>query len=192
MITTLDRKTEKRLARPLKVLVPIIKADLQAMKAAADEASQPYQIKIGSELIEARVHFETSLSFDRWCRKTIGITGDTARHWIRGACDVDNGVKFESVQKTIYRDDRTDHSYGQRWKQPVRELVDRARVTAEQFALRQLSQKKERDSERKLALRLIDIGYKILSVELHPDKSGGSHEAMQRLNAVRARLRNAA
>jgi hypothetical protein len=35
-----------------------------------------------------------------------------------------------------------------------------------------------------LALQLIDIGYKVLSVKLHPDK-GGSHDAMRRLNKVR-------
>jgi hypothetical protein len=39
---------------------------------------------------------------------------------------------------------------------------------------------------------MIDIGYKILSAKLHPDKAGGSHEAMTRLNAVRMRLKQAA
>ena len=42
-----------------------------------------------------------------------------------------------------------------------------------------------------LALQLIDTGYRVLASRLHPDK-GGSHEAMSRLNHVRAMLKNAA
>ncbi len=41
-------------------------------------------------------------------------------------------------------------------------------------------------AERELALRLIEIGYKILAKELHPDKGRGA--AMARLNRVRKRL----
>jgi hypothetical protein len=48
----------------------------------------------------------------------------------------------------------------------------------------------ERDAQRTLALQLIDIGYKVLARELHPDK-GGSREAMARLNAVRHHLNEA-
>lgn len=39
-----------------------------------------------------------------------------------------------------------------------------------------------------LGLRLIDIGYKTLAKELHPDM-GGSQDAMARLNRVRERLK---
>jgi curved DNA-binding protein CbpA len=44
--------------------------------------------------------------------------------------------------------------------------------------------------EKNLALKLIGIGYKVLSIKLHPDK-GGSHDAMRRLNRVRAKLKEA-
>jgi hypothetical protein len=43
------------------------------------------------------------------------------------------------------------------------------------------------EAQRALARRLIDIGYKALAKELHPDK-GGSSEAMSRLGDVRRRL----
>ena len=47
----------------------------------------------------------------------------------------------------------------------------------------------QEDRERhKLGLRLIDIGWKRLAAELHPDK-GGSHADMARLNRVRDRLK---
>jgi hypothetical protein len=51
-----------------------------------------------------------------------------------------------------------------------------------------LKREQERELQRKLALQLIDIGYKALASKLHPDK-GGSREAMSRLNAVRERLK---
>ena len=39
-------------------------------------------------------------------------------------------------------------------------------------------------------LRLIDIGYRVLAKELHPDKIGGSREAMTRLNRVKERFKS--
>jgi hypothetical protein len=48
----------------------------------------------------------------------------------------------------------------------------------------------ERNAQRALAKRLTDIGYKALAKELHPDKVGGSHDAMARLNRIRGKLRN--
>jgi hypothetical protein len=60
---------------------------------------------------------------------------------------------------------------------------------ARSFALEQsFIQQEGRDLEAKLGLRLIDIGFKSLARDLHPDK-GGSREAMTRLNKVRERLR---
>jgi hypothetical protein len=48
-----------------------------------------------------------------------------------------------------------------------------------------------RDAEMRLGLQLIDIGYKILAREMHPDR-GGSREEMVRLNLVRERLKTSA
>ena len=53
-----------------------------------------------------------------------------------------------------------------------------------------LTRQQERQAEIKLGQRLIAIGYRVLSAELHPDKRGGSREAMARLNRVRERLRS--
>jgi hypothetical protein len=189
-MTTLQKQTEKRVARPLKVLVPIIKQHIREMRDAQDEAAVPYQIKIGEELIEARASFDSALEFDHWCRKTLGITGSTATTWMRRASNPTPFVRGETASRNIYNDQRDHHQ--PKWKDNVKDLVDRARLSARILAERELSERKERDEERKLGLRLIGIGYKILSVELHPDKRGGSHAAMSRLNKVRNRLKEAA
>ena len=43
--------------------------------------------------------------------------------------------------------------------------------------------------DREIALQLIDEGFKALAVKFHPDKEGGSGDAMARLNKARAWLR---
>src|SRR4030095_4824509 len=188
--TTLDRTIKKRLARPLKVLVPIIKQDLIDMKVAAEEASVPYQIKIGGELIEAKTDSKLAVKqvFDDWVWKTCGIKPSTASIWINKAGKYGKGeLEFEEGQtasKTVYGDHRIHHQ--PKWQPDVSDLVDRARRQAKVFAEHQATEKQERDAEHKLALRLIDIGYKVLAVELHPDKRGGSKEALARLNASRS------
>jgi hypothetical protein len=53
-----------------------------------------------------------------------------------------------------------------------------------------MTRREERKAEAQLGLRLIDIGYKVLARELHPDKVGGSREAMTRLNRVKDRLKS--
>jgi len=47
---------------------------------------------------------------------------------------------------------------------------------------------KEQKQEADLKHRVIDVGYRVLAAKLHPD-TGGSHEAMARLNQVRERLK---
>jgi hypothetical protein len=55
-----------------------------------------------------------------------------------------------------------------------------------------LNRVEEREAQRKLGLQLIEIGYKALASKLHPDKVGGSRDAMTRLNTVRDRLKQSA
>jgi hypothetical protein len=73
------------------------------------------------------------------------------------------------------------------WYEPIKEQIERVDIEA----LRQenLKREEERRLQQRLALQLIDVGYKALATKLHPDK-GGSREAMSRLNAVRDRLKN--
>lgn len=95
---------------------------------------------------------------------------------------------FESMQQAI-RPSEPRAS----WHEPVREII-RDRVTPNLEAIAQERQDKEKEEQlmRKLAHQLIDIGYKVLASQLHPDKKGGSQEAMSRLNRVKGLLKQAA
>jgi hypothetical protein len=169
--------------------VPLIKEDIAEMKKAADEASVPYQIKVGEELLEAKSQL-SALEWGPWLTRNFHLSASTANHWMRAASASSAGARKYETLSHAWGDDRPHHQRS--WKEPVDDLVRRVKGHTRILLERSLSEEKERDLERTLALRLIDIGYKILSVELHPDKRGGSDEAMARLNSVRARLKQAA
>jgi hypothetical protein len=67
-------------------------------------------------------------------------------------------------------------------------LAERARREAERLRNEDLIRQKEREADQKLALKIIELGYKALAKELHPDK-GGSTDAMSRLTRARDHLR---
>jgi len=73
---------------------------------------------------------------------------------------------------------------------PVDGIAERARKEAFRLAQEEaLTYAQERDAQRKLAHRLIDIGYEVLAKE-NPDKMRGDREAIQRLNKVRDKLKH--
>lgn len=184
---TITKKNDQ-LARPLSELIPLIKEDLRSAKAAAEEAAQPYYVAAGEKLWEAKA--SSTGGWGKWLRKNFHLSEVTAYAYMRAA------KKFSARRNIVYRtaseaygDTKRHPGHRPEWHPPVHDVLKNLRT--ENYNLRQheISESKERLLERKLALRLIDIGYKVLSVELHPDK-GGSHDAMSRLNRVRKQLKH--
>ena len=64
-------------------------------------------------------------------------------------------------------------------------------VDTDRLAKDYLAKTQEKRALKNLAIRLVDIGFKVLSKELHPDKKTGSAEAMTRLTAVKRALKQA-
>jgi hypothetical protein len=182
------------IARSLKVLAPLIKQDI----AEADSAGRPHYEAAAAKLIEARDgHFEDNLAgFYRWAVDEFQKSQGTIRSWI--VFGAKNNGRFKTKEHHA-RAPKHKGGLGNKprikplrreWGLPVDELAQRALDDAMRLAREaSLSRKQEADADRKLANRLIDIGFKVLVVELHPDK-GGSHEAMMRLNRIRAQLKN--
>lgn len=178
---------ERRVARPLKTLVPLIKDDLRQGDDVAQQAGMPYYIAAGEKLIEARAQLK-AMTWGAWLTKNFHLSQQTARTYMKAAEKSNACVAFDTL-KEARGDTRQFHQ--PTWTEPVRDVLKDIRTASFNLRKHDLSAAKERDLERKLALNLIDIGFKVLSVKLHPDK-GGSHDAMQRLNRVRARLKGAA
>jgi hypothetical protein len=169
-------ETEKQVARPLKVLAGLIKQDLKD----AEKAGEQYYCAAGEKLIEAKSRCDHG-EFMTWVRRNFKISHRQATNYMALAEANQNGIilPFSKITNPTYV------PYESRKKRPK---IERPKINWEVLRQAEMERSQERDLQRKMALQIIDIGYKFLANKLHPDK-GGSKEAMVRLNEVRTRLK---
>ena len=188
-MTALAKQASREVARPLKVLERLIKEDIEA----GDKAGMDYWRSAGEKLNEAQDgHFERDTAgFWRWAETKFEKTRTTIRTWMAlGALPASKSFKSQRDYQKAQGYSVTPTRIHRDWARPVDDIADRARNEARRLAAEDaLTHRQEREAEAKLGLRLIDIGYRVLAKELHPDK-GGSREAMHRLGRVRDRLRS--
>jgi hypothetical protein len=194
MSTNVVVKDGQPLARPLRVLVPLIKEDLQHGREAAERAGMPYYQAAGEKFIEAKSQMKHG-EFEPWVKRNFGISRKTASLYMGLVRHLESfpGETFTS-QREFRREvlGETRHETREEtWHKPIKQIVSRVDIETLNLKREELKRQDERDAQRQLALQLIDIGYKVLARSLHPDK-GGSREAMSRLNTVRERLKQAA
>jgi len=192
------RKPTKQVIRPLPVLVSLIKQDLKDGDEAAESAGMPFYIAAGEKLWEAKPQVKGR--FTEWVQKTFDRSPRQCNRYMAAAHATVNkrfgrARPFESISDAERHVGRhvnpSSGAVRREWRQDVDDIAERARRDMERIQEEDLTRKQEREAETKLALRLIDIGYKVLAKELHPD-SGGSWDAMQRLVHVRDRLKASA
>jgi len=181
----------QQVARPLKVLVPLIKEDLRLGDEAAKTAGMAYFIAAGEKLIEAKDQMSHG-EFGGWIKRNFDISRVTSSKYMEAAAQKLRASDFSSMnafhKATGNKSYMPNKPRPQPWHEPVKEGIEQARRDAERIRDEALTRQQERDAERKLAIQLIDIGFKALASKLHPDK-GGSRDAMSRLNRVRDRLK---
>lgn len=186
------RKTD-RIARPLKVLVPLIKDDL----ARGDAAGMEYYRRAGDKLREARPQVAPH-KWSRFLEQNFHISKMTAWRHMRASEVAEsaeaNGKRISA--DTLLTEVTGEHAQQKDYRQrraaawaPFRAAT--ARVDVDHIARERETRDEEVRLHRELALQLIDIGYKALATRLHPDR-GGSKDAMSRLNRVRAELKDVA
>lgn len=183
MAQALEERGETSVARPLKVLVPLIKEELEA----GDEAGVVHYTSAGAMLNEAKEQVAHG-EWTGWLKRNFHLSASTARDYMRLAATAQKrGAPAFATLSEFARPNR-DPGHTPSWQAPVREVISRVNVEA----LAKERQDKEREARlmRTLSHQLIDIGYRVLSAKLHPDK-GGSAEAMVRLNKVRKILKEA-
>ena len=186
---------EGSVTRPLNVLAPLIKSDLARGDEAATQAGMPYYRAAGEKLLEARDgSFEGRVAeFYDWAERNFGRKQTQLRQYVNlvtketkfGAPKV---TSLRDHERSLGRDRPTGGAVRRDWTAPVDDIADRARRDMERIREADLTRAQERAADQTLALRLIEIGFKVLAKELHPDK-GGSRDAMARLNRVRDRLK---
>ena len=189
-MSTVTTQAERRVARPLRELVALIREDMKHIEAAG----LPYKIAAGGKLLEAKSQQKHG-EWGPWLKRHFSLSQETARQWMhlaeKTAGQNPSTLGFSSLNdfhrqtgSPAYRDVITKRD----WHGPVNEAIAQAQAQAIRIRNENLSRAEERKAEHKLALQLIDIGFKALASKLHPDK-GGSRDAMSRLNRVRARLK---
>jgi hypothetical protein len=178
------RKTQA-VARPLKVLVPLIKEELDA----ADEAGLGHYRRAGEMLLEAREQLSGG-SWTAWLTKNFALSRVSAWRYMKLA---EQGPTKRFTRETTLADaiGERPSEYHRRvgeWR-PLREIT--AKVNVDHLAQERQTREDEVRMHRELAVELIEIGFKALATRLHPDK-GGSKDAMVRLNRVRHELKDVA
>jgi len=187
---------EQRIARPLAVLVPLIKDDLQH----AREAGMDYYRAAGEKLLEAKSQMKHG-EFKSWIDRNFTVRYNQAAEYMALAAHLSSQKSvatdfstLSALQREVGRRAADYNTFASRkpdWQPEVKEIVERLATQTLNRKRDELDRQQERDAQQALALQLIDIGYKVLARELHPDK-GGSRDAMARLNAVRDRLKQSA
>jgi hypothetical protein len=190
MNIAIQRKAQ--IARPLKVLVPLIQEEL----ISGNEAGMEHYIKAGKMLNEVKDSEQVPYgSWGRWLRDNFTLSRVTANDYMRLARKVEAGSSckddFTTIHGALGREPRTIKSITKTNKlKALFDGVDKVNVT------RLSDERQSRDTEiklhRELALQLIDLGYRALATRLHPDQRGGSTDAMSRLNHVRRELKSIA
>jgi hypothetical protein len=187
----IHKKTEQRkaLARPLKVLVPLIKDELEAGQQAGEE----HFIKAGRMLNEAKDSGQVPYgSWRRWLNSNFTLSHRTANDYMLAARRRDErGSTFagtrESLHNTLGYEPRSRPSVTKANKlKSLFDGVDKVNVT--RLADERQDREREIKLHQELALKLIDLGYRAMATRLHPDQ-GGSRDAMSRLNTVRDELK---
>jgi hypothetical protein len=186
-VTAVAHRMDNAVTRPLSVLVPLIKDAIRKGAEAYAEA--------GLLLREAKPQMAHG-KYEKWVQDNFGVGVKQASVWVKLA-DATHGKQSSSradyssladFQRKHLGQERRQTVYPSAaqkdWQEPVKESIEQARRQAERIAEANLSAVREREELNKLCLRAFDIGFKVLSKELHPDK-GGSQDAMSRLNEAR-------
>ncbi len=182
------RKTQ--VARPLKVLIPLIQGELQQ----GDTAGRDHYRRAGEMLIEAKDQVGYG-AFGRWISKNFELSSRTAQvymQWARAHADLRTGdaqLAHTSLKEmrgdTERAREQSQSKQQQAFKRVLRDLP------REEFIQERQERKDELALHQDLAVELVEIGYRALATRLHPDR-GGTKDAMARLNRVRDELKHLA
>lgn len=186
------RESSTKISRPLKVLIPLIKADIED----GDRAGLSWYADAGDKLLEAQTQV-TYGHWVTWLSKNFHLSRQTANLYMRyatyRAAQKKEGGALQAVETLKSLREFSGHTERERQKTKTERPF---RVVLEELDTDIYTQEKQtRDEEirlhREMALELVDVGFKALATRLHPDR-GGSKDAMVRLNRVRDELKGIA
>jgi hypothetical protein len=178
-------KIDKHVARPLAVIADLIKKE----RASANADSKKHWTVIAYLLVEAFTGFDGDWNaFQTWFnRNDFDFGFDSGKDRMLALSNLEQSraptsAPIPSFTKAM----RPDYKWPE---DEVRAKIKRTVEGARRFAQAAMERRNEEELIRQLAIKIIDVGFKVLSVKFHPDKRGGSADAMRRLNAAKAMLK---
>jgi hypothetical protein len=179
--------SERKVARPLKILIPMIQSELQQGNSAGHE----HYRRAGDMLIEAKDQVGYG-GWGRWLAKNFDLSQQTARVYMKWAREHDHFARGErEVAYRSLREMRGDTERSREDRQSTQQQAFRRvlrDVARDDFVQERQTRDDEIKLHRELAEELVDLGYRALATRLHPDR-GGTKDAMARLNRVRDELK---
>jgi hypothetical protein len=189
-----EQQTENQaVARPLKVLLPLIKENLRKAKEVADSAASPYYLSVGEALLEVRKDPKNKGQWERLVKGYLGINPATAWRYMDYAEQINNLAIGQDSTFYQYRKlkrnppkNKTKFTYSQSENGATNAQSENGTTNAQSERLAVGDQKMK--SLHALVKEAFDIGYKKMAHRYHPDKKGGSNEKMKELNEAKRLL----
>jgi hypothetical protein len=191
--TITHRNDDKRVGQTLRAIVPQIKIKLKKMEKIAELATTSIRREIGRDLITARTLCDkTKVSFTKWLDNNFAMHQATAFRYIslaesprsREYTSITEHLRAENPNYALPRQRVDDIDFEPAGKKIL------SGISTGIFVERTLTESKEKALKKKMALELVDAGYRAISIKAHSDK-GGSDEVMRRLTEVRDTLKDA-
>ena len=189
-------KTVIKAPRSLSFLAKKIRTELKA----GFQAGERHWRIVGRLLNEARGHFPKSgpakngLTFHQWVETNFThpwtndpIRKHTALTWMKAVKNSSSPAGDELSLTAARGDTDSPHSenYNSKldWKKGVREVQQK--INVKQLEKQWENEDQENRERAALARKIVDAGYRALSAVVHPDRQGGSREAMTKLTSAR-------
>jgi hypothetical protein len=174
--------TSQAVARPLKVLVPLIKQDIQEMQEITDRAVSPFYLSIGEKLLEAKeqgMHGYWKI----WLRDNFKLSTRTAERYMNYASQTKNDT---TVSHLSY----AEHLHNKKQQAKLKPKTEQASAQNGTTTAQVESEaaKLEKEKLRGIASKIIDTGYKVLSKRMHPDVGGDAMD-FNRLKTATTQLK---
>jgi hypothetical protein len=167
----------RAVARPLKVLVPLIRQDLEKGEEAAKQAAVPFYKDAGEKLIEAKAQLRHG-EWGPWLKRNFNRSERSARLYMSyaeaTAKQNGNALPFSSLNEF----NRTSAKTNPVDMRP--DIAELKRANDERLP--------QEEWHRRWMLTIVTEGYREFAKVVHPDK-GGSAEDMAGLNKARDSLK---
>jgi hypothetical protein len=195
MKTTLAKDEKGELARQREAIISEIHTAEAKLYSSMEQIRRVHYRRLGELFIQFRMTFpkgnKGDKEFAKACRENFpGIKDPQRNEYIAyrkrlkrasTAAEVDLPPLRRTTRKPGYASGYTKDRY----KTIVDEQVEDVKAFERQPEI------DESEAIQEVAQLIITTGFKVLAVKMHPDKDGGSNEAMRRLNKAKKLLQDA-